>query len=63
MTHALVNFSPWPRICSWLGLRGKWSVPQVGEEQMVRICLYVYVCGSAHDCECVIDGSGAMAAL
>ena len=47
MTRALVNFSPWLRICSWLELRGKWivsSVPQVREEQMVRICLYVYVC-------------------
>ena len=47
MTHALVNFSPWLRICSWLELRGKWMasyVPQVREEQMVRICLYVDVC-------------------
>ena len=47
MTHALVNFSPWLRICSWLELRGKGMViyvPQVREEQMVRICLYVYVC-------------------
>ena len=44
MTHALVNFSPWLRICSWLELRGKGYVPQVREEQMVRICLYVYVC-------------------
>ena len=33
---------------------------------MVRICLYVYVhcmCGSAHDCGCVVNGSGAMVAL
>ena len=47
MTRALVKFSPWLRICSWLELRGKWmvsSVPQVREEQMVRICLYVHVC-------------------
>ena len=47
MTHALVNFSPWLRICSWLELRGKGLVsyvPQVREEQMVRICLYVYTC-------------------
>ena len=42
-----VNFSRWLRICNWLELRGKWRVsyvPQVREEQMVRICLYVYVC-------------------
>ena len=41
--------------------------PQVREEQMVRICPYVYVhvcmCGCALDCGCVLDGSGAMAAL
>ena len=46
MTSALVNFIPWLRICSWLELRGKWtvsSVLQVREEQMVRICLYVHV--------------------
>ena len=39
--------SPWLRICSWLELRGKGLVsyiPQVREEQMVRICQYVYVC-------------------
>ena len=56
---ALVNFSPWLRICSWLELRGKGMVsyvPQVKKEQMVRICLYVYVrmCGSAHDCGCMV---------
>ena len=28
----------------------------------VRICLYVHVCGSAHDCGCVVDGSNAMVA-
>ena len=30
----------------------------------IRICLYVYICmcGSAHDCGCVIDGSNAMTA-
>ena len=47
MTHALVNFSPWLRICSWLELRGKQMVSyvsQVREEQMVRICLYIHVC-------------------
>ena len=47
MTCALVNFSPWLRICSWLELRDKWMVsyvPQVREEQMVRICLYLHVC-------------------
>ena len=47
MTHALVNFSPWLRICSWLELRGKGMVsyvPQVREEQVVRMCLYVHVC-------------------
>ena len=45
MTHALVNFSPWLTIYR-LELRGKWMVsyvPQVREEQMVRICLYVHV--------------------
>ena len=66
MTCALVNFSPWLRICSWLELRGKWTVsyiPQLREEQMVRICLYVCMCGSTHDCGCVVNGSGAMAAL
>ena len=51
MTPALVNFSPWLRICSWLELRGKGMVsyvPQMREEQMVRIfgyaCMYNYVC-------------------
>ena len=47
MTGAQVNFSPWLRICSWLELRGKRmvsSVPQVREEQMVRICLCIHVC-------------------
>ena len=42
-----VDFSPWLRICSWLELRDKGIVsyvPQVREEQMVRICLYAYVC-------------------
>ena len=42
MTHALVSFSPWLRLCSWLELRGKRMVsyvPQVREEQMVRIYL------------------------
>ena len=46
MTRALVNFSPLLRICSWLELRGKGIVsyvPQVREEQMVRICLYVWL--------------------
>ena len=40
-------------------------VPQVREEQMVKICLYVCICmcGSAHDCGCMVDGSSAMAAL
>ena len=40
-------------------------VPQVREEQMVRICLYVLVCvcDSAHDCGCVVDGSNAIVAL
>ena len=37
-------------------------VPQVKEEQMVRICLYVHVCGSPHDCGCMVDGSNAMVA-
>ena len=41
MTHALVNFSPWLRICSGLELRGKWMVSY--EEQMVRMCLCVRV--------------------
>ena len=65
MTRVPVNFSPWLRICSWLELRGKWmvsSVPQVREEHMVRICLYVHVCCSAHDCGCMVDGSSAMVA-
>ena len=39
-------------------------VPQVREEQMVRICLYICacVCGSAHDFGCVVNGSNAMVA-
>ena len=39
-------------------------VPQVREKQMVRICLYVHVCvcGSAHDCGCMVDGSNAIVA-
>ena len=36
------------RIYSWLELRGnrdgKLYVPQLSEEQVVRICLYVHVC-------------------
>ena len=40
--------------------------PQVREEKMVRICLDMpvcaCVCGSAHDCGCVVDGSNAMVA-
>ena len=46
MMPTLVNFSSWLRIYSWLELRGKWGVsyvPQVREEQMVRICLYICV--------------------
>ena len=46
MTRALVNFSSWLKICSWLKLKGKGMVsyvPQVREKQMVRICLYAYV--------------------
>ena len=41
-------------------------VPQVREEQMVRICLHVHVhCmgGSAHDCGYVVDGSSAIVAI
>ena len=44
MTRALVNFSPWLRICSWLELRCKGMVSyvrQVRDKQMVTICLYV----------------------
>ena len=26
------------------------------------VCTYMYMCGSAHDCGCVVDGSSAMAA-
>ena len=47
-----------------LELRGKWMVsyvPQVREEEMVRIC-HVCVWGSAHDCGCMVDGSNAMVA-
>ena len=67
MTRALVNFSPWLRICSWLELRGKWMVsyvPQVREEQMVSkdLSLCACVCGSAPDCGCMVDGSNAVVA-
>ena len=54
MTHALVE------------LKGKWMVrhvPQVREEQMLMICLYVLMCGSADDCGCVDNGSSAVAVL
>ena len=47
MTPTLINFSPWLRIyiCLVEGQKdGRLNyVPQMREEQMVRICLYVYV--------------------
>ena len=46
-------FSPWMRICSWVGNKLMVSyVPQVGKEQMVRICLHVYVHVHVHVCIC-----------
>ena len=67
MTHALVNFSPWLRIFSWLEFRGKRIVSLCssgkggtnGKHLPVRTCM----CGAAHDCGCVVDGSNAMVAL
>ena len=63
ITHALVNFSPWLRICSWLELRGKWLCSSGeggidGKELPVCICM----CSSAHDCGCVVDASSAIVA-
>ena len=58
-------FSLWMRICSWVGDKQMVSyVPQVGKEQMVRICLHVYVyvhvcmCGSSHKIPPMIVGVG-----
>ena len=58
MTHALVNFSPQLKICSWLELKGKWMISTSGMGGRDNKSL----AGSAHDCGCVVDGSGAMAA-
>ena len=57
MTRALVNFSPWLRICSWLELRGK-----LCERGTDGKDLHVCVCDPARDCGCMVDGSDAMVA-
>ena len=62
MACALVNFSPWLSICSWLELRGKWlSSSGEGGTDGKNLPVFICMCGSAHDCGCVIDCS-AMAA-
>ena len=66
MTHALVNFSPWLRIYSWLELRGQkdGKLCSLGEGEAdgkdwpVCACM----CDSVHDCGCVVNGSNAMVA-
>ena len=62
MPRALVNFSPWLRICNWLELRGKWMVRCVEggtNGKNLPVCTYTCMC---HDCRCVVNGSSAMAA-
>ena len=49
MTHALVNFSPWLRICSWLELRGKGIGSYIPRVRHVCTCL----CGATRDCGCM----------
>ena len=63
LTRTLVNFSPWLRICSWLDqVRGKWMVSYVplADNRDLAVCIYMYVytcmCGSVHDCGCVVNG-------
>ena len=63
MTCALFNLSPWLRICSWLELSGNKLYSQVREEKMLKdLPVCTCMCGSAHNCGCVVDGSGAMVA-
>ena len=58
MTRALVNFSPWLRMARVDGQRdgNLCSSGEGGKDLPVYICM----CGSAHDCGCVVDGSNAM---
>ena len=62
MTCTLVNFSPWLRICSELELDGKFCSSGEGGTDGKDLSLCACMCGSAHDCGCVVDGSNAMVA-
>ena len=41
------------------------TIPTVLCDRLVKNCLYVhvYMCGSAHDCVCVVNGSNAIELL
>ena len=65
-THALVNFSPLAEDLQLAGVEGQ-RVGKLcssgeggtdGKDLPVCICMH----GSTHDCGCVVNGSGAMAA-
>ena len=64
MTRALVNFSLWLRICSWLELTdGKLCSSCKGGTDGKDLPVCTCMCDSAHDCGCMVDGSSGMAAL
>ena len=70
MTLALVNFSPWLRICSWQELRaneghadGKLRSSGEGGTDGKNLPVGTCMCGSVHDCLCVVNGNNDMVAL
>ena len=62
ITPALVNFSPWLRICSWLQTDGKLCSSGEGGTDSKDLPVCICMCGSAHDCGCAVDGSNAKTA-
>ena len=67
MICALVNFSPWLRICSWLELRGNADVKLCssgeGGTDSKALPVRTFMCDSDNDCWCMVDGSNALADL
>ena len=65
MTRALVNFSPWMRICNWLELRGKRDGKLCSSGEVDRICLYVEGFACMHVCVTppMIVGAWSMAVV
>ena len=67
-TYALINFSPWLHEDLWLaGVEGQTDGKYAcssgeggtdGKDLPMRTC----ICGSAHDCGCMVDGSNVMVA-